>query len=284
MNALGRVVLAMLLALVGVSAYARALAPAPKPPDAGFEQHLGAALPLGLAFVDSGGAAVHLRDYFGERPVLLVLGYYRCPQLCGLLMHGLLEALHESGLPARNYRIVRISIDPEDTPTSAAARRLVDLRYAASLTNHRSSVAPPTLDLLTGTPGAIERLTNQVGFRFQATAEDLAAAADEGRSPARFAHAAGVIVASPEGHVSRYLMGVRFEPRELRLALVDAAAGRIGDWTDRIALLCAHVDPRLGRYSGLLLDALRVFGVLLALSLGITVWRLQRRAARRVAS
>ena len=137
------------------------------------------------------------------------------------------------------------------------------------------------LDLQTGTPAPIAQLAHSVGFRYSVAANGEVR--DEASSAARYAHGAAVVVASPDGHVSRYLMGVRFDPAELRLALVDASAGHIGSLTDRIALLCAHVDPRLGRYSGVLLDGMRVFGVALALLLGALVWRLQRRAARKAA-
>jgi protein SCO1/2 len=303
-RALARAFAAGALALLYAAAGARALAPAPQAPDAGIEQHLAAPLPLALRFVDSRGAAVKLGDYFGDRPVLLVLGYYRCPQLCGLLMHGLLEALHDSQLARADYRIVRVSIDPADTPASATARRDVDLRYAAALESSGAAAqpAPLALELLTGTPAPIAELARSVGFRYSATGggdvapEAQREAGADGRAVrvdstgstdaaalARFAHGAAVVVAGPDGRISRYLMGVRFDPHELRLAVVDASAGRIGSWTDRIALLCAHVDPRLGRYSAVLLDGMRAFGIALVLLLGAVLWRLHRRTQRKAA-
>ena len=254
---------AWLLAAVGVLlasvAAAQPLAPQPVPPDAAIEQRLDAALPTDLPFTDSEGRTLRLRDVAGARPLLLVLGYYRCPQLCGLLMQSLLQSLHTSGLPSDAYRIVRISIDPGDTPATAHARRDIDLAFARQLGGE-----PPQLDLLVGEPAAVASLARCVGYRYSRT--DVV---DE----APFAHPAAVIVVTPAGRVSRYLMGVSFEPRELRGAIVDASAERIGSWTERIALLCAHLDPRLGRHSAAVLRGMQGLGVGLVLLLGALLWR-----------
>jgi protein SCO1/2 len=255
-------------ALVAGTALAQSTAP---PPTVTITQRLDAVLPQNLPFVDQQGRAVRLGDYLGDtRPVLLVLGYYRCPQLCGLLMHGVLEALQRSGLPRSAYRIVRVSIDPEDTPAIARDRRHVDLAYAASLEDGRTAGAPLDLQLLTGTPQATEALAQRVGFGFErSTGEDAAA---------RFAHAAGFVVVTPQGRVSRYLMGVSFDPQSLRAAIDGAARGDIGSFTDRIALLCAHVDLRLGRHSEAVMIATRVLGCTLVAGLALWCWRRRRPA------
>ena len=272
---------AALLALCVAGAAAQPLAPAPQPPGAAIEQHLDTQLPLDLPLVDSSGRAVRLGRYFDHRPVLLVLGYYRCPQLCGLLMHGLLEALHDSRLPRSDYRIVRVSIDPADTPAGAAARREADLAYADFLQGTQAPARPLDLQLLTGQAPQLQALARQAGFRYEAAGAQALAAGGEA---ARFAHPAAVIVLTADGRVSRYLMGVRFDPWQLRLALVDAGRGRIGNLSDRIALLCAHVDPQLGRHSAAVLQGVRGLGVslVLALALGLALLRprstgLQRR-------
>jgi protein SCO1/2 len=249
---------------------ARAESTAP-PPKVTITQRLDAVLPRNLPLVDHQGRAVHLGDYLGDgRPMLLVLGYYRCPQLCGLLMHGVLEALQQSGLPRSAYRIVRVSIDPEDTPATARDRRRVDLAYAASLANARHASAPLDLQLLTGTPQATATLAQRVGFGFERSS---------GGGDARFAHAAGFVVVTPQGRVSRYLMGVSFDPRSLRDAVDGAARGDIGSFTDRIALLCAHVDLRLGRHSEAVMIATRVLGCALVAGLALWCWR-RREPAR----
>ena len=249
----------------------------PPPPQAEFVQHLDAALPLGLPFVDAAGRRVRLADYFGDgRAVLLVLGYYRCPNLCGLAMHGVLEALEASGLPRRAWRIVGVGIDPRETPADAAARQRVDLDYAAQL--HGAASEPLDLHLLVGAAPAIAALAQRIGFGYARDDEADARANDEARA-SRYVHAAGFVVVTPQGRVSRYLYGVRFDARELRLALDEAGAGRIGGPVDRLLLLCAHFDPAIGRHSGAVMNLLRGVGLALVLALGGWAWRHRRVAA-----
>jgi protein SCO1/2 len=249
-----------------------ALRPVPRAPAASFTQRLDAALPLQAPFTDSSGRAIRLGDEFGAAtPVILVLGYYRCPQLCGLLMQGLLETVHSSGLPVAAYRIVFASIDPDDTATDAAARRRVALDYAHFLD---AGAAPPAIDLLVGPPDSVAALARSIGYTYQAaTAPPGAAAPGVGT---RFDHPAGVVVCTPDGRVSRYLMGVRFDTSQLRAALADAGGGRIGTVTDRLALLCAHLDPRLGHWSQTVLAGMRVLGLATMVLIGVLVRR--RRA------
>lgn len=243
---------------------AQPLAPQPVPPDAGISPALNAELPLDLPFTDSDGRALRLGDVFTDRPVLLVPGYHRCPQLCGLLVQGLLEALQHSGLPRDRYRLVRISIDPSETPADAHARREADLAHARFLD---AAAAPPDLRALTGTAPAVQALAQRLGYRYQRNGDDAS-----GRP--NWAHPAVAIVATPQGRISSYVSGIRFDPAELRLALVQAGDGRIGSLADRIALLCAHVDPRLGRHSAAVLLGLQALGLLLVLGLAAAWWRL----------
>jgi protein SCO1/2 len=268
---------ALLASAPARDAAAQALA-TPQPPSASLEQKTGALLPLQMPLTDDFGRPVRLGDYFRDgRPVLLVLGYYRCPQLCGLLMHGLLEGLQQSGVPRRDWRIVRVSIDPEDNVASARARRELDLAYADFLLGAQTPDAPLDLHLLTAPGADSRRLAQRAGFSFSS----LAAQAKTGSDPpaaARFAHPATVMVVTPQGRVSRYLMGVQFDPADLKVALADAAGDRIGSITSRIALLCAHFDPQVGRYSALVMDAFRVSG--LALAAGLALWCWRRRNPR----
>ncbi len=232
----------------------------PPLPDAGLQQHLDAQLPTALPLLDSTGRPVRLGESFGGRPALLVLGYYRCTQLCGLLMQGLLEALHDTGLPRSAYRIVRVSIDPADTPAIAQAARAANLAYAKVLEGPRRPDTPLDLRLLTGTGPALRSLADALGWRYRSVG-------DANGPEDSYAHPAVVAVLTPEGRVSRYLPGVRFDPAELRLALVAAGEGRIGGLSDRLALLCAHLDARLGRHSAAVLQAVRAVGLLTALAL-----------------
>lgn len=239
----------------------RALALPPAPAVA-LHQRLGAQLPMDLSLTDEHGEPVVLGIYLRDKPTLLVLRYYRCPQLCGLLMHGVLEAL-----PREGARIVSVSIDPDDTPGDARARRAVDLAYWQAVA--RPGMAPPELHVLTGGT-SIARLTAAAGFEYQAGAPGDAA---------RFAHAAGVVVVSPGGRIAQVLPGVRFDAAALRDALSDAAQRRVGSISERIALLCAHFDPDVGRWSIAVLDALRATGIALLGALCGAWWR-QRRHSR----
>ncbi len=259
--------LGVVLMLCSVFALAQPLAPITPPPGVQLTQRLDAQLPLALRLADSEGRSLQLADVFGrDRPVVVLLGYYQCPQLCGLVMHGLLEALEQSGLARSDYSILRMSIDPDDTPHSAHVRRDADLAYAAFLRDGRTA-APLDLRVLTGDAAAIAQFAQAAGVRFVAS-HDPDAPAD-----ARFAHPATVIVATPQGRIAQYLMGVQFDAAEVRLALVAAAGGRIGTLSDRIALLCAHLDPKFGLHTNAVLWTLRALGVALVVLLAALWWR-----------
>lgn len=264
--------LALALLLAHACAFAQALSPAragplvptPDAPAAGFTQRLDVSLPLSAAFIDSGGQPVRLADEIASRPLrptLLMLGYHRCPQLCGLATQGVLEALRQSGLPASAARILFVSVDPDETAADAAERRQVDLRYASLLAGATPAGAP-AIERLVGAPASIAALAGSVGFAYRL-----------GDAAARFSHPAGVVVVTSDGRVSRYLMGVRFDPRELRDAVTDAGGGRIGTLSDRLALLCAHLDPRAGRHSDAVLAGLRVAGLATLGLLALFAWR-----------
>ena len=243
----------------------------PPAPSAPLRQQPGVALPLDLGLIDSDGRPLRLGDLFdGERSVLLVLGYYRCPQLCGLVMHSLLEALQRGDADRGSFRIVRVSIDPADTPQTARAQRALDLAYADFLQGADASQQRLDLKLLTGRAGETHALAQRVGFDYRtlAPAED-----DRVTQPARFAHPAAVVVVTPKGRISRYLPGLGYDPGELRVALAEAAHGRIGAISERLALLCAHYDPHVGRYSTDVMAGFRVLGVAGAVALAAWCWR-----------
>jgi protein SCO1 len=272
-----RAALAMLLAAWVQLAGAQPLA-IPPPPSAAIAQRLGAQLPLQMRLVDDLGRPVQLGDYFHDgRPVLLVLGYYRCPQLCGLLMHGLLEGLQESGLPRRDWRIVGVSIDPQDNVATARARRNLDLAYADFLLGAQTPDAPLDLHLLTAPELSSRRLAQQAGFSFSPLSAASSTHDTDPLARARFAHPATVLLVTPQGKISRYLMGIQFDGADLKVALADAAGDRIGSLTSRIALLCAHFDPKVGRHSELVMNGLRVLGLALTALLAGWCWR--RRGA-----
>jgi protein SCO1/2 len=228
----------------------------PAPPAATFAPQPGARVPLDAAFVDELGQPMRLGALFGRTPVVLVPGYYSCRNLCSTLFEGVLQALALSGMEAGAYQLAGVSIDPGDTPARAAARKQA---YAAILPGGAAN-----LHLLSGGPAAGAAFAQAVGYRYS-------------RDPnGELAHAAGFVVATPDGRVARYFPGVRFDPAELRAAVEGARAGRttpgIGE---RLLLLCAHFDPASGRHSPAALTVVRIAGVLVALALAGWLWRLR---------
>ncbi len=209
-----------------------------------FEQRLGEALPLDARFLDESGVSRQLGDLLGERPAVLVLAYYHCPMLCGLVLEGLARSLKAVDLfPGRDFEVVVASFDPTETSTSAAARKRETLeRYGRPETE-------AGWHFLTGEEEAIRALTASVGFRY--------AAVEEARE---FAHAAGIIVATAEGRIARVLYGIDYPARDLELALVEASAGRIGTPLHRALLFCYRYDPATGRYSFAVMNAVRAGG------------------------
>lgn len=255
--------LPLLLGCVAACAHAAAAeAPLalPSPPAAALAPDPGAMLPLDAAFIDDNGQAVQLRHFFGTLPVVLVPGYYHCRNLCTTVMDGVLETLSAVGLPAGSYRVLGISFDPDEGWTLAHDKQAA---YAPLLAH-----AGADLRLLTGAPPQIAQLTRSIGLR---TTRDP--------HTGEFAHAAGFLVVAPNGRVSQVFDGVRFAPREVRLALVEASAGRVGSLRDRLVLLCSHYDPRVGRYSVTALWLARVVG-LLAVA-GLVVFGVRHRVRSR---
>lgn len=228
-----------------------------------FEQKLGAKLPLDLAFVDEAGAAVRLGDYFGERPVVLVLSYYECPMLCPLVRDGMVTAMTEvEGLRAgADYTVINVSVDPAETPMNAANTK------TAVMARLGQPGAEQAWHFLTGTQDSIQQLADAVGFRYFY---------DE--TIDQYAHAAGILVLTPGGELARYFYGIEFNPSDLRLGLVEASGNRIGTPVDQLLLLCYHFDPTTGKYTGLVMTALRVAGVLTVLALAGSVYLLSRRS------
>ena len=238
---------------------ARGLPPALR--EVGFDQRLGQALPLDLPLRDESGREVRLADYFGRRPVVLSLVYYECPMLCTLALNGLVSALGVLSFDAgREFELVTLSFDSRDTPELAAARK------RAYLGRYDRPGAQAGWHFLTGAPEAIAQLTRALGFRY---------AWDE--ETRQFAHPAGIVVATPEGRIARYLYGIEYAPRDLRLAVVEASAGRIGNPIDQLALFCFQYDPMTGRYGAAVMRMLRSAAIATVLALGAFIAVMLRR-------
>jgi protein SCO1/2 len=232
----------------------------------GIDQRLDEQVPLDLTFRDEAGSAVQLRSYFGDKPVILSLVYYECPMLCTLVLNGLVSSLRTMSLDVgRDFEVVTLSFDARETPELAAAK------MATYLEQYRRPGAAEGWHFLTGEAAAIEALARAVGFRWEWDEQTQ-----------QFAHAAGLVVLTPEGRVSRYFYGVEYPPRDLRLGLVEASENRIGTIVDAVLLYCFHWDPLTGRYSRLTMNAVRAGGIVTVLAMaGFILGMLRRDRAPR---
>jgi protein SCO1/2 len=221
-----------------------------------FDQKIGARVPLATEFRDETGRPVRLGEYFGSKPVLLVLGYYRCPMLCTLVSNGLVESLHDlKANVGQEFDVLDVSISPTEGPKEAAAKKREDLRH------YGREGAEGGWHLLTGEEPAIHQLASAVGFRYT-------------YDPAikQYAHPSGFIVLTSDGRVSRYFFGVDFRAQDLADALRAAADNHTGSPVRQLLLLCFHYSPFTGKYSALILNVVRTIGIasLLALALFIS--------------
>lgn len=248
--------------------FAARSAGADRPPIEGVEiiERLGESVSRDLLFVDQTGRSVRIGDYLdGGRPLILTLGYYSCPALCGLVLSGLTTALRSSGgVPGRDFEIVTVSIDPGDRPKIARERRV---RHLAALGLSHTTAWP----FLTGDESSIHSIAEAVGFRYR---YDTATQ--------QYAHSAVAIVLTPSGVVARYFYGATFSPRDLRLTLIEAGAERIGTSIDRALLLCYRYDPATRRYGPYLFGTLRASALAVAMLLGALLLRLWRREHGRI--
>jgi protein SCO1/2 len=227
----------------------------------GFDQNLDRQLPLDLAFVDETGRRVRLTDFFGRKPIVLAFVYYDCPLLCMQVLNALAGAVDMLSLqPGADFDIVAVSFDPREKPPLAAARK------ATFLQRYKRNGGVAGTHFLTGEQAAIESLTKAAGFRF---------VWDERLK--QFAHPTGIIVLTPAGRIARYLFGIDYGPRDLRLAIVEASAGRIGSAVDSFLLYCYHYDPMTGRYGLIIMRVIRLAALATLLALGSFVGVMLRR-------
>jgi protein SCO1/2 len=238
-------------------------------PNVGIEQRLDEQVPLDLVFRDEQGKAVKLGAYFGTKPVILVLAYYRCPRLCSLVLNGLVEGLRDIDYEiGKEFTVVTVSIDPREQPELAAAKK------ASYVQQYGRPGAQAGWHFLTGDEAAIKRLAQAVGYRY---------AWDAARE--QFAHDSAIMMATPDGKLARYFYGIQYPARDLRFGLEDASAGKIGSPIARpLRLLCFAYDPQTGTYSLMALRLVRAGGALTVLVLAAFLIRSWRRARPRTAS
>jgi protein SCO1/2 len=216
-----------------------------------FDQRINEQLPLDAQFRDESGQVVKLGDYFGRRPVILALVYYECPMLCSLVLNGLVKSLRPVKFtPGKDFEIVVVSFDPGETPQLAAQKKSA---YVAEFGR------PETLGgwhFLTGEQTSIDALTKAAGFQYSYDSKTD-----------QFAHASGILVATPQGKLYRYFYGIEYAPRDVRLALVEASANKLGTAVDTVLLYCFHYDPATGKYGLLITRVIRTLGSATALLL-----------------
>jgi len=235
----------------------------------GLDQQLNAQVPLDLSFRDETGNAVRLGDYFGKKPVILVLAYYECPNLCTLVLNALLTSAQDLKFDAgKDFEIVVVSFDPRETATLALAKkRTYTQRYG------RPQDAGGW-HFLTGQEPTIAQLAHSVGYRYVFDPQTR-----------QYAHPSAIMVLTPDGKISRYFAGIEYPPKELRMALVEASNRRIGSLTDQLFLLCFHYDPLTGKYGLVIMRVVRIacFATVAALALFMTaMFRRDRRRSTRM--
>jgi protein SCO1/2 len=241
--------------IAGASTAVRAQPASMKPPvlsKTGIDQRLDNQVPLNLEFKDESGRAVKLAEYFGQdKPIVLSLVYYNCPQLCTQVLTGLLGTLKTLPMsPGKEFISLSVSIDPREKPELAMTKKM---EYIHRL--DRPGVAEGW-HFLTGEEPAIQELARSVGFRYVWDPVSQ-----------QYAHASGIMVITPQGRVSRYFYGIEYAPRDLRFGVIEASEGKIGSVADQIILYCYQYDPERGSYGLVVMRLLRIFGGMTLVSL-----------------
>jgi protein SCO1 len=225
----------------------------------GFDPQLNTQIPLDTSFVDEFGKRVKLRDYSGKKPIVLAFVYFTCPMLCNQVEQTLVGTLKMISFnPGTEYEVVFISFDSADTPEAALQKKQEAMsRFARPTTE-------PGWHFLTGSKESIDAVTKAAAFRFSYNP-----------TTKLFGHASGILLLTPDGRISRYFFGVDYPSSNVRLGLVDASAGKIGNPIDHILLFCYQYDPTKARYSATILSVLRMGGVvtLLCMAIGFVIFR-----------
>lgn len=238
--------------------------------DTNIEDKAGTKMPLDVAMIDQDGKAVVLGDYFSStnpRPVILTIGYYGCPMLCSLVLNGMVDGLKKVNYKIpQEYRIISVSIDDRETPDLARKKQEVYSRALGIPAEHNDAW---TFHVMTA--GEAKRLADAAGFKYYFDKKND-----------QFAHGAGFFVLSPSGVLSRTLFGISFEPKDIKLALSEAADGKIGSFVDRVLLSCFHYDPDSHRYGVYIFGVMRLCGILTILILGTVLILFFRGEKKRV--
>lgn len=234
----------------------------------GVEQHLNQQLPLNAQFVDDRGQTVRLGDYFGKHPAIVTLVYYNCPMLCSEELDGLAGALEMVKLtPGKDFDIVIISIDPSETPQIAAKKKAYYVkRYGRTET-------ASGWHFLTGQQPAIDAVSGAVGFGY------VRVPGPDGKL-SQFAHASSIELATTDGHLAQYYLGVEYSPKDIMLGLIEASGNKIGSPVANILTYCYHYDPQTNKHSLIVARIVQLGGMVTVVSLGSFMFVMFRRDLR----
>jgi protein SCO1/2 len=237
--------------------------------EVGIDQKLNQPLPADAVFKDETGNEVKLGSYFGKRPIVLSLVYYDCPMLCTQVLNGMIASFKTLSLnPGQDFDVISISFDPRETPALAASKKNTYVNY---LPASKRAGANTGWHFLTGNEENIRRVTEAIGFHYRFD-----------QSTNQFAHASAIYVITPEGKLSHYFYGIEYAPRDLRLGLVEASQNKIGSAVDQLMLYCYHYDPETGRYGAVVMNMIRLGGVVTVFGIGLLLLVLRKRNAARV--
>lgn len=268
------VLLAGLQPIFEITAFPDARQPSPNQlPEAvrniGIDQRLNEQIPLDLVFTNENGEEVHLGDFFRSKPIILTLVYHECPMLCSELLDGLLRTLRVLKFDVgKDFDVITVSFNPEEDATIAKSVKETYIK------RYRREGAEAGWHFLTGEKTSIEKLTKAVGFRY-------------GYDSARklYIHAAGIMVSTPQGRLSRYFYGIEFSANDLQLGLVEASHNKIGSVVDQILLYCYHYDPVTGKYGLVIMTIIRILGLTFVLAMGFyIIYMFRRERAAKVAN
>jgi protein SCO1/2 len=223
---------------------------------AGLEQRLGQPLPMQTQFTDETGRTAPLASWFDGKPVVMAEVYYKCSMLCPQVLHGLAEGLKQTTLtPGKDYEVLTFSIDPTDTPADAAAQK------RTFLSEMGRADAAGAVHFLTASQASIDAISGATGFHF------VRVPGPDGRMD-QFAHSSVIMFATPDGKMSKYLAGIDYQPRDLRMALLEASEKKISNPVDLLILYCCNYSPSSGRYT---VSVIRILGIAGMVTLAIVV-------------
>lgn len=233
--------------------------------EVGIEQQLNEQIPLDLKFTDEQGNVVELGKYFHTKPVIISLVYYRCPMLCTQILNGMVQTFKTLTFTAgKEFDVVTVSIDHRETHAMAADKK------ETYVTEYARPGVAEGWHFLVGDSLSIAQLADAVGFKFVYDVPTQ-----------QFAHASGIMVATPQGKLARYLYGIEYGGRDLTFSLMEAAKEKIGSPVDKLLLLCYHYDPTTGKYGMVVANLLRAGGALTMLIVGGYIWYHIRRERRK---